>query len=242
MLRRVHGVPLACRSRPHHHRRYETRYRSLRIDTREPSLTAQRGSETMPRRRSGALAAARLQEAGCSRASRIEVGHGPFETLRWSNLRTLIAARDEVIVRRLARGDVGGAMRDAWLGALSSRPDPRVPIALVPDAGPTVRVLLAGDTGDASESQRAVARQLAGRARAPGAAMQTATVAAVLIESDIVHPAGSSDEFSRKFFDVYDTCTTWAPDLCRSRQPRPERWVVFRTAPRSRRARATRSG
>src|SRR5262249_28718410 len=123
-------------------------------------------------------------------------------------LRTLFAARAQTVVAKLARDDVTGAMREAWLAALGRRPAADAPVVVPPrvDDGETVRVLLLGDTGDGSEAQRAVARHVAGRLASPGAALHAPAgrVAALLIESDIVYPAGASAEFGPKFFVPYE--------------------------------------
>jgi hypothetical protein len=149
-----------------------------------------------------------LREAGWSLTRRIPIGGTGFQSLRWSNLRTLLAARDEKIAARMPH-EPDGAMRNAWLrerapdGTGSRAERVRAPLGVSASRSEPQRVLLIGDTGDGSEAQVAVARQLAGRARQPGAAFGSSGVEALLVESDLIYPAGSADEYRKKFHDVY---------------------------------------
>ena len=148
-----------------------------------------------------------LRSAGWSRTERLDVGTGPFQALRWSNLRTNWAARDQVIKGWLKR-DLAGAMRNAWLDqevphGSDRRAAARRPLPVVGNGDLSTRVFILGDTGDASEAQFAVARHIVGRAARPGVALETPTVSAILIESDLVYPAGSYDEYDAKFFAPY---------------------------------------
>jgi hypothetical protein len=132
-----------------------------------------------------------LSVAGWSTSTRMELAGG-FESLRWSNLRTLWAARDEKLAARMLT-DPARAMRNAWIGAAGPEAAFEVPLEVRLRGAEPRRVLLVGDTGDRSEAQAAVARQLLGRASHPGAGMQSEGVDAVLIQSDLVYPAGHAD-------------------------------------------------
>ena len=153
--------------------------------------------------------AASLVAAGWSDEKRMEIEPGVYESLRWSNLRTLLAARDQVLARGFGR-DPAAAMRTAWLdepapdGRGSRSQAARTPIELrSADGGVWTRVLLLGDTGDRSQAQRAVAQRLRGRASNPGLVEGSGTPAALIIESDIIYPAGAENEYDPKFFAMY---------------------------------------
>ena len=88
--------------------------------------------------------------------------------------------------------------REAWIEALEIVP---VPLIVARRSDEPRRVLLLGDTGDGSEAQAAVAQHLVGRAEQPGSQFGCSEVTAVLIESDVVYPAGSVREQKRKFRD-----------------------------------------
>jgi len=148
-----------------------------------------------------------LKRAGWSMKPRMEVSGSGFESLRWSNLRTLISARDEKVAKKM-RLDPAAAMRDAWIEALEIVP---VPLIVARRSDEPRRVLLLGDTGDGSEAQAAVAQHLVGRAEQPGSQFGCSEVTAVLIESDVVYPAGSVREQKRKFRDVYAGLRSHAP-------------------------------
>jgi hypothetical protein len=152
-----------------------------------------------------------LASAGWSQSERIDVGDGRFESLSWANLRTLAAARDEKL-RRFFTIEPDAAMRHAWMQepcSSGTATGSRASVVKEPlhvawrEPGAATRVLLLGDTGDASQAQRAVALHLAGRAARPGSSMGTHSVAAILIESDIVYPAGAWDEYVFKFASPY---------------------------------------
>ena len=85
-----------------------------------------------------------LKRAGWSMKPRMEVSGSGFESLRWSNLRTLISARDEKVAKKM-RLDPAAAMRDAWIEALEIVP---VPLIVARRSDEPRRVLLLGDTGD----------------------------------------------------------------------------------------------
>jgi hypothetical protein len=144
-----------------------------------------------------------LRRAGWSNHLRLTVKGGDYESLSWSNLRTLVAARDEKLAKRMNQ-DPAGAMRNAWLALRGLDGNANTPIELpVGGEGPH-RVLLLGDTGDGSEAQAAVAEHLHGRAGRPGALLGTKGVAAVLVESDVVYPAGAYAEYQKKFHRPYE--------------------------------------
>ena len=141
-----------------------------------------------------------LTDAGWSLADRIELTGADdpraYDSLSWGNLRTLFAARRE---KRMGQHDpdiAAGRMRRAWHEGM----DPPEQFALANPLGKPTRVLVLGDTGDGSEAQMAVARQMEGRARDG----ERPEVAALLIQSDIVYPAGAGNEYDRKFFRVYE--------------------------------------
>jgi Calcineurin-like phosphoesterase len=146
---------------------------------------------------------ASLRPAGWSDTPRLAVGAGPFQALRWSNLRTNWAARDQVIKARL-KCDLAGAMRNAWLddGGRRQALLPPLLVAVRRENAPS-RVLILGDTGDGSEAQFAVARHVDGRSSRCGVGLGAHAVDAMLIQSDIVYPAGSADEYGDKFFAAY---------------------------------------
>jgi hypothetical protein len=149
---------------------------------------------------------ASLVSAGWTLDPRMTLEERAYETLRWSNMRTLIAARDEVVLKNLlADVDVAGKLRDAWIEGQAVAPI-TVPnsSAQEPESPPaSTRVLLLGDTGDGSQAQYAVAHDLHARFSQPGLQFHTRGAAAILIESDIVYPAGSADEYPLKFSDAY---------------------------------------
>src|SRR3954447_8118671 len=151
-----------------------------------------------------------LEQAGWSDTDRIKVGDGPFQTLSWGNLRTLLAAYREKLGRCFTVAP-DAAMRNAWMGEplpydgstiRSAKVDSPIRLA-EPEPDVAFRVLLLGDTGDASQAQAAVARQVTGRGRNVGACLPATDVAAVLIESDLVYPAGAGGEYGDKFFRPY---------------------------------------
>jgi calcineurin-like phosphoesterase family protein len=146
---------------------------------------------------------ASLAAAGWSTSDRIEVPSSGYESLRWSNIRTLVSARNEKIAKRMRR-DPAAAMRNAWIRDGLDHPDLATPlkVELGGDERPR-RVVVVGDTGDRSEAQAAVATQLLARTQTPGAGLHSPTVDAVLIQSDIVYPAGSASEYEDKFYGVY---------------------------------------
>lgn len=150
-----------------------------------------------------------LQRSGWSDTVRVNVGHGPFQSLSWGNLRTLLSAYREKLGSCYTVAP-DAAMRRAWMQAsLPGEPTVRAerieaPIQVAPHTeGVPTRVLLLGDTGDASEAQRAVSLQLRGRATNCGSYFKKHGVAAVLIESDLVYPAGAGGEYRDKFFRPY---------------------------------------
>jgi hypothetical protein len=125
-------------------------------------------------------------------------------------LRTLLAAYREKLMWCY---DIApdAAMRHAWMaeslpygGGELRRDAVATPVQLAEQVdGAPLRVLLMGDTGDASQAQRAVAVQVRGRAHRRGAHLGTDGVAAILIESDIVYPAGAGSEYGVKFRRPY---------------------------------------
>src|SRR5947209_11188611 len=161
-----------------------------------------------------------LRQAGWSCEPRVGVTGGPFQSLSWGNLRTLAAAGREKLGFAFAI-QPDAAMRNAWMrqdipyGSGKRRwCTVKTPLPVGPPSqGESFRVLLTGDTGDASEAQRAVALQLAGRASRPGSQMHTSGVAALLIQSDIVYPAGAGDEYREKFFAPYDELLSADPPV-----------------------------
>jgi hypothetical protein len=137
-----------------------------------------------------------LVHAGWSDTPRIELT-GAYDSLSWGNLRTLAAARREKRLGQRSPDAAAAALRRVWLGGV---PPPATPLPVTSVAGARTRVIVFGDTGDGSEAQQAVALQVAGRA---GASERGVAVSAVLIQSDIVYPAGAANEYARKFFRPY---------------------------------------
>ena len=139
-----------------------------------------------------------LEAAGWSRnTARVEITESGFESLRWSNIRTLFAARNEKIAH-LMQHDAAALMRDAWLDAPSPEGGTRrelveEPLVVSAESAGSSRVLVLGDTGDGSEAQWVVAQQLVGCATRVGSALKRRSGAdAVLLSSDVVYPAGSA--------------------------------------------------
>ena len=77
----------------------------------------------------------------------------------------------------------------------------------------------------ASQAQRAVALQLRGRASNPGSHLKVSHVAAILIESDIVYPAGAGTEYGDKFYAPYREFLDGAPPV----PDVPSRETTYRT-------------
>jgi hypothetical protein len=137
-----------------------------------------------------------LRAAGWSDSERIALT-GAYESLSWGNLRTLLAARREIPLGQNDPDGAAAAMRNAWFEPGTAPPE-TLEIAAPRES---TRVLLLGDTGDGSEAQAAVALHLRGRALSHP---ERSPVAALIIQSDIVYPAGARDEYKTKFADVYD--------------------------------------
>jgi hypothetical protein len=130
----------------------------------------------------------------------------PVQQLRWSNLLTILAARDEKLVEWFLHGrDPSGGMRNAWLdtevsglGGVTEKRSTAIGRPVAGAVGERVRFFLIGDTGDASASQYAVRDAMLRRKRQLGD-----EVAFAFIASDVVYPAGAEGEYGEKVWDVY---------------------------------------
>ena len=117
--------------------------------------------------------------------------------LSWLRPATLWRARNDIVARHL--GDPVDAMRAQWVGLARERADrngaPADFVFRLGDAdADSISLLVAGDTGEGDASQYAVV---------PGLLSQAGGVAAAVICSDVIYPAGEINDYRDKFFSPY---------------------------------------
>ena len=122
----------------------------------------------------------------------VPVGGKPLSWLRPS---TLWQARNDIVAHRLH--DPVDAMRMDWVAlsrARASENGSGADFVLRLGDAETVSLLVAGDTGEGDASQYAVV---------PGLLSQSAGVAATIICSDVIYPAGGVGDYRDKFYRPY---------------------------------------
>jgi hypothetical protein len=131
-------------------------------------------------------------------------GLPPVNQFNWGALRTLWAARNEKLISiRYFFRDVANDQRRQWVQALTGIGDAATPEALVPklmlkpeSPSAATSFFLVGDPGEGDRSQWCVVAPLLERDTVDDTHF-------MLIVSDVIYPAGSTDEYRDKFYGPY---------------------------------------